>query len=124
MTLRSSLFSIVSPQPPLPQVFRLSQVFADPAGEDEEQVTQAVDILQRSGTDLFFTRQAQDFTLRPAAYGACLVEKPADLTSSRQDERVKWRQVFLQLVNELFQSFNFTFSYLKHTFVGKVGRGS
>src|SRR6266852_9968680 len=99
MTLRSSLFSIVSAQPPLPQILRLSQVFTDPTGEDEEQVTQAVDILQRERTELFLSRQTQDFAFRPTAHGARLVEKPADLTPSRQNERIERRQVLLQLVD-------------------------
>ena len=73
-----ALPSRVRSQAPLPQVLRLPEVLARPARQDEEQIAQPIDVLERPLADRLRARQGEDPALGAPAHRAGLMQEAAD----------------------------------------------
>src|SRR6185503_4852486 len=95
-----SLLSRVSHEAPLPEVLRLAEVLARPAGQDEEQIAQPIDVLERPLADRLDAGQAQDLALGAPAHRPGLVQEAPDPPPTRQNEGFQGRQFLLALVHQ------------------------
>src|SRR6185437_131250 len=76
-------------EPALPEVLGLAQVLADPARQDEEEIAQPVDVLERPLADVLHSRELQHAALRAPADRARLVQEAADRPATGQDEALE-----------------------------------
>src|SRR5262245_41605496 len=95
---------------------------AHPPREDEEQITQAIDVLERSVADRLDARKRQDPPLDPPAHRARLMQKSADPAAAGQDERSQRREVLLTLVDQPLERGHFPGAHMEHPLVLRIAR--
>ena len=82
-----------------PEGFGLGADLGGPAGEDEEEVGEAVEVDEALVADRLVPAEGGDEPLGPAADGAGLVEVGADEAAAGEDERRELGEAGVQVVD-------------------------
>src|SRR5262249_16505648 len=108
-------------QAALPEVFRLAEMLARPARQDEEQIAEPIDVLERPVADGLDAREREHAALCAPAHRARLVEKAADAAAAGQHEGLEGREVLLALIHQALERRDLARPDAEHPLVGGVG---
>src|SRR6266536_1526241 len=107
-----------------PEILLLAQVPGHPAAQNEEEITQAVDVLERPLADGVRARGGQELPLGATAHRPRLVQEGVDAAAAGEREGLERLELLLTAVHEVLESRHFRLADVAHPLVLQLRRGS